>query len=701
MFSGRLTALIISFAAVLSMFGLAAVPVSAEYEERYRPESCSEEYEGSEFYEPLWKARQETVGQPVMDRVVEIALSQEGYKNYATSGVNIDEAKEKNLIWTGSTLRMDVNYTGNTEYTRWAQTYVMDRNYHSGYFDCDWCAIFVSWCMYQAGYYDYPQLVRYYYSYYADPRVEPHYGTWAEAFNFDQSDVYYTSKANGKLARYAEWNYADNTDISPYDLPYKPGGLLFFTWDGSGDYFSHIAIVQKYDKRSHKLYYINGNDQGMVQTRVMDLDKTERYNDHVMLKNSDRIMAYADYYYIEQPTEKDSFLLKTTKFDWEADSSTGLSFYTNSDSKTIKISTDDGLAADYKNKGLSITDGQINIGSALLDQLPFGENTIHIKLEDGSFDITVNVTVPTYTPESSDSEQPSEEDSFFKSDHEADVEVTDIITSQPEQSAAESSTESSENIDRVDKAVSLEPAYVEWKRNKRIGITMKTDSTSRTIKLYLEGKELKLEDGDIRIENGIINIHAKLLNRVAKKGRNSFFLRFEDGKSDLIVNVTEPDKILVSDKESYEWARGDSVTVKTNSDADSVMVSNDDGKSKKLDVSGGKFTLTTEVLEELLTDGDNALLLDFTDGSLVIGVLASGGEASEEEVSSQLSDQSKTEVSGEVTSKEETSSESSRVNLSDKGESSGSPLYIMIGIVAFAIAVAAVIFFMVRRNRVI
>lgn len=702
MYSKKLTALALS-AAVLLTFSNAALTVNAELEERYRPESTSPEYEGSKFYDRLWEARQETVGQPVMDRVAEIALSQEGYRNYATGGVNLEWAKENNRIWTGEYLRMNSNYTGNTEYTRWAQSYVMDRNYHSGYFDCDWCAIFVSWCMYQAGYYDYPQLPRYYYSYYADPRVEPHYGTWAEAFNFDQSDVYYTSKANRKLELYSEWNHADNTDVSPYDIPYKPGGLLFFTWDGTGNYFNHIAIVLGYDSEAHELYYINGNDGGMVQTRVMDLDETEKYNGHVMLKNADRIMAYADYYYIEKPTQKDSFLLKTTDFEWEAESNKNLSFYTNSDSKTIKISTDDGLEANYKNKGLSITNGQINIGSVILDQLPFGNNTIHIVLEDGSFDINVKVTVPTYTPESKQ-EDDSKEDNFYKSEHEADVEVSDH-TPAPQQSKPESKPESSEpkeeDTDKVEKAVTLTPAYVEWKKNKQVGVTLRTDSKSDSVKLYLAGKEIKAEDGEIRFKDGIINLHANLLNRVAKPGKNAFFLRFSDGKSDLVIKVIEPEKILTSDKESYEWKKGESITVKTNSDADSVMVSNDDGKTKQVDVKGGKLTLSSELLEEMTAEGDNTLILDFTDGSIVIGVLAPAEQTSEEVIGSapeQSSQQTGDEASA-VSYVEESSSEkeTSGAPLSDRSDNSSGYLPIIIGAAALLLAVAGVIFFMSRR----
>ena len=113
----------------------------------------SDEYKSSPFYEKLQTALADTQDKTTMERTLAAALSQEGYKNYSTEGIDIEQARADGLLWTGAKLRMNEDDTGNTEYIRWAQRYIMNRSEETQYIDCDWCAIFVSWCMYQAGYY--------------------------------------------------------------------------------------------------------------------------------------------------------------------------------------------------------------------------------------------------------------------------------------------------------------------------------------------------------------------------------------------------------------------------------------------------------------------------------------------------------------------------------------------------------------------
>ncbi len=235
----------------------------------------SDEYKTSAFYDSLIKVIEQTQGQSSMEKTAEIALSQLGYKNYSTEGIDIEQAKRDGLLWTGIEKRMNRYDTGNTEYTRWAQRYVSDGSEASQYIDCDWCAIFTSWCMYQSGYYSEADLKKFYYSYCADPRNESEADTWIEAFNFEQENVWYTPLSNRKLEAYAGWNQYVHTDIDPYELPFRKGGLIFFSWDGSGKYFDHVAIVLNYDPQEHILRYINGNSDGEVLIREMDFDAEE------------------------------------------------------------------------------------------------------------------------------------------------------------------------------------------------------------------------------------------------------------------------------------------------------------------------------------------------------------------------------------------------------------------------------------------
>ncbi len=260
------------------------------------PQGCSDEYKTTGYYKQLWHTRAETTNESLMERVVDIALSQEGYKNYATEGQSIRQLREKGWLWTGEQLRMNNIDTGNTEYTRWFYSYVMGLGGSSAFADSDWCSIFASWCMYHAGYRTDTNYRTFYYSYSADPRIESGQNNWITSFNFDQNDVWYTSLANQKLNAYSGWNTPVHKDISPYDIPYKPGGLIFFSWDGTGEYFNHVGIVVEYNDSNHTLVYISGNDDGMVMQRHMKFDVVERFKpDYARIQNANRIMAYAEY----------------------------------------------------------------------------------------------------------------------------------------------------------------------------------------------------------------------------------------------------------------------------------------------------------------------------------------------------------------------------------------------------------------------
>ena len=239
----------------------------------------SEEYKNSPYYERLQKALNDSGDSSVMERTLAAALSQEGYKNYAAFGIDIDKAKKDGLIWTGAELRCNSHGTGNTEYTRWAQAYISEEEEKQLYKDCDWCAIFASWCMYQAGYYPGEEMKKYYYSYCADPRKEKEPENYITAFNLEQENVWYTPLARQKLKKY-DWCTYPHENIDPYAIPYKPGGLLFFTWDGTGKYFDHVGIVVSYDSENHVLTYTNGNSDGQVITRNMDLDLKENFLGH-------------------------------------------------------------------------------------------------------------------------------------------------------------------------------------------------------------------------------------------------------------------------------------------------------------------------------------------------------------------------------------------------------------------------------------
>ena len=254
-------------------------------------EVFSREYMSSKYYTQLQETLKEVKDEPdIMKRVLKIAQSQEGYNNYATAGIDIEEARKNGYLWTGAVKRCNGSGTGNSEYTRWAQRYVCRRDVDTQYNDMHWCAIFSSWCLYHAGLYYGQDKKSWYYSYCADPRVER--SAIITSFNCDQAQVWYTPLATEKIAKYAGWNTYVHTEVEPYDIPYRPGGLIFFCWDGDGVYFDHVGIVVSYDEERHVLRYISGNCSGQVKTYDVYYDKSagSGYN------YDQTIMAYAEYY---------------------------------------------------------------------------------------------------------------------------------------------------------------------------------------------------------------------------------------------------------------------------------------------------------------------------------------------------------------------------------------------------------------------
>ena len=107
-FGGILSAAVICASLVLS------VP-SASAKDNFK---YSEEYMSSPYYTKLIDALEDNKDKTAMQKTLAVALSQEGYKNYATEGIDIEQARKDGLLWTGAELRMNNNRTGNTEYTR-------------------------------------------------------------------------------------------------------------------------------------------------------------------------------------------------------------------------------------------------------------------------------------------------------------------------------------------------------------------------------------------------------------------------------------------------------------------------------------------------------------------------------------------------------------------------------------------------------
>ena len=361
--------------------------ISASAEEDLR---FSEEYKTSPYYEKLMQALEDTKDGTTMEKTLAVALSQEGYKNFATEGYDLDQARAEGKLWTGVELRMSEWETGNTEYTRWAQRYVMDRPESQQYVDYDWCAIFASWCLYQAGYYDDAPLKKYFYCYVVDPRIFYDADSWIESFNLNQRLVYYAPNAHHKLDA-MPWNTYYNIDIDPLEMPYKPGGLVFFGWNGAGDYFSHVGIVVSYDQDTHVLTYSNGNSDGQVITRQIDLDVEESFRGQAYCKNANRIMAYADYDKYVAPEQKEIHA-ESEEYSWDIGASSGIKIKTDSESILASVYLDGKYSGSIIESNMIFHEGLLTIGKSELIGLSVGKHPMKLAFDDGEVELTLNVT---------------------------------------------------------------------------------------------------------------------------------------------------------------------------------------------------------------------------------------------------------------------------------------------------------------------
>ena len=545
----------------------------------------SEEYKGSKYYSQLQTALSESAGADIMIRVLKVALSQEGYQDYYMGGTTPEAAREAGYLWTGEDSGDDNTYgSGNTEYTRWAQEYVMNRSGDEIYLDCDWCAIFASWCMYQAGYYSDAQLKKYFYSYYADPREERTAGSWIEAFNFDHDRVWYTPTAAGKVEAYS-WGRYTHTDIDPYEIPYRPGGMIFFSWDASGKYFSHVGIVVSYDAETHELTYINGNVDCAVTTRVMDLDEDESYHGQVQTVNANRIMAYAEYGAYSAPQPKE-ITADRTAFEWVRDSGESLLVKTNSESKTVLLTADSGFFDSNQSwpGQLILRYGEVTIGASLLDYLPDGDNKVTLEFEDGTLTISIKISSPV---------------------------------------------------------IEADKTSFSWKRGSEEGITVQTNSNSSTVEVYGDGFTAKSKTGEVSIEEGKVTLTPRLLEHM-KNGEGALVLVFSDGSITLHIMVyekkqhidPEPEPVIIPETEkkaitadctAFLWnvKSQKSITILTDSASGWVTVygggSVYESKKGEVTYSKGKVTLPAKLLGQL-ENGEQYLALVFEDGALAVRI---------------------------------------------------------------------------------
>lgn len=290
----------------------------------------------------------------------------------------------------------------------------------------------------------------------------------------------------------------------------------------------------------------------------------------------------------ESPEEEFALTADTTEFTWDRSNEFGISVQTNSQSRQIALRKENKLfATSVINSNLAIEDGNIYIGSSILNKLTDGENHLTLVLKEGTLDLTIHIT-DEYTEESS-------EDSFTLT-----VDATEFT----------------------------------WDRNDTSDIIIQTNSQSKQIALRKDDKlfATSMIHSHLAIENGQITIGKTLLRKL-NDGENTLLLVLKEGTLEITVNVTDEQTVVPIDEKEitaktvdFTWDRSDliGIAVYTNSSSKNVtllkdgepLVSNED---RGLYITLGRVGITSKVLKQL-DNGENTLTLAFDDGTLAINV---------------------------------------------------------------------------------
>ena len=279
-------------------------------------------------------------------------------------------------------------------------------------------------------------------------------------------------------------------------------------------------------------------------------------------------------------------------FEWQQGTDVSLVIQTNSQAKSFSIRKEGKLLSNsLLTKTLTIEDGQITLTADFLQQLPIGENHLTLVLQEGSLELTVMVT-----------------------------------KGEP----LESSSVNSDTLNASE-------TYFTWDRSDLLGISVKTNSTSRHVAITQDGVPLfSNEDLGVYITFGRVGITARHLRQLPD-GENHLLLTFDDGTLPVTVNVTDRHHIIheevTAERTVFTWRRGskDVVLIPTNSTSDTAAVRRI-GKlalvanEKNITIQNGTITLTPLYLETL-DDGRNDLQILLDDGRLTVAVNVIGTAA--------------------------------------------------------------------------
>ena len=192
-----------------------------------------------------------------------------------------------------------------------------------------------------------------------------------------------------------------------------------------------------------------------------------------------------------------------TVFNWDKSDFLGIIVKTNSQSKTVSLYKDEELFAENEKLKLFVLLGRVCVSPKILKNLDVGTNKLTVMLDDGTVDITVNVTDTKNTSADLKADQTS----------------------------------------------------FTWNRNSLSGITVRTNSASDTVMIRKDGKLFAGSDGkNVIMQNGNVTISPDVLGRL-DNGTNNLTMSFSDGTIDIAVTVTDGNASYptISGNSSYSY----------------------------------------------------------------------------------------------------------------------------------------------------
>lgn len=273
-----------------------------------------------------------------------------------------------------------------------------------------------------------------------------------------------------------------------------------FTWDRGSDTGITIQtdsaskeFIVKKDGRLYSASSVSGNlmvDYGTVYLGndfLQTLDDGENRLQLVMKEGSLDIVVHVTDNDTEIPVSDNEITAKETYFEWDKSELIGIAVNTDSKSRNVVISKDGEQIASDDDRGVYVILGRVGITAKILKKLDIGENRLTLAFDDGTAEITVNVTDKKHT-----------------SKEEITADKTEFT----------------------------------WNRNSSESIVIKTNSKSENISVRQSGKIFSTSDkANISVNDGTVTLKPEFLNKL-NDGENELKLTFDDGNITVRINVT-------------------------------------------------------------------------------------------------------------------------------------------------------------------